>query len=195
MFSFWLQGMLERLRSRRDRLLFRWHTSDKGHFGFGAMMLVPVTALGFLVQFARSDHIERQAAGMRQRDLRCLAENVYHEARGEPLRGQHAVAEVTLNRVASDEFPATVCEVVFEQRLDVQRRRYVGAFSWTELDRLRRPHGDAWQLALEVATAAYDGQEPGVVPDALYYHADAIEPRWAGEKQVVATIGNHIFYR
>jgi spore germination cell wall hydrolase CwlJ-like protein len=46
--------------------------------------------------------------------LRCLALNIYHEARSEPRAGQIAVASVTLNRVKSKRFPGTVCDVVMQ---------------------------------------------------------------------------------
>jgi spore germination cell wall hydrolase CwlJ-like protein len=130
----------------------------------------------------------------RQADLMCLARNVYHEARGEPTAGQHAVAEVTLNRVASRQFPATVCEVVYEKRFDVKRNRLVGAFSWTEFDWVSKPKGIAWERAVRSAEAVYDKQQDPTVKGALFYHADSIEPRWAKEKNQVAKIGSHIFY-
>ena len=43
----------------------------------------------------------------------CLALNVFHEARGEFIPGQYAVALVTLNRAEHD--PAKVCDVVFKR--------------------------------------------------------------------------------
>jgi len=46
-----------------------------------------------------------------------------------------------MNRVGSASFPSPVCDVVHEQRWDSLRGRYVGAFSWTELESLRRPRG------------------------------------------------------
>lgn len=177
-----------------DKLLFAWCATDKSHLGFFVMLLLPFVVLGALVRFAHADRIERNAAQHRAAELRCLADNIFHEARGEPLAGQHAVAEVTLNRVASARFPDTVCGVVHEKRLDVLRRRYVGAFSWTELDSRHPARGPAWQRALEVARAAYDRTEPSRVPGALYYHAERIEPSWAADKQRIAKIGNHIFY-
>ena len=69
------------------------------------------------------------------------------------------------------------------------------AFSWTELDSLGQPHGAAWQQALVVATAVYDGKHEPTVPNALYYHAKYIKPRWAKPNRRVATIGSHVFYR
>ena len=50
----------------------------------------------------------------REKQLECLAKNIYFEARNEPFVGQFAVALVTLNRVNDTDFPNTVCEVVYE---------------------------------------------------------------------------------
>ena len=118
----------------------------------------------------------REAKHRRAVDLRCLAENVYFEARGEPLHGQFAVAEVTLNRTRSRHFPHTVCEVVHESRFDTLRKRLVAHFSWTELpDLLAEPReGPAWDQAMNVAKAAYDSTYAPVVPGALFYHATCI---------------------
>lgn len=176
----------------RARLLFYWL---KDNVGFMLMLGLPIGALGFIFHFAYADHLRAELARQRKADLQCLAENVYHEARGEPLAGQYAVAEVTLNRVASSFFPDTVCEVVYEARWDPLRRRRVAAFSWTELPVTRTPRGAAWREAMGAATAVYDRVHAPVVPNALFYHATSIDPYWAGTKRSVATIGNHIFYR
>jgi spore germination cell wall hydrolase CwlJ-like protein len=165
--------------------------------GFGWLVLpaLPIAALGCIVHVAYSDHMRSEAARRRHVDLHCLAQNVYFEARGEPPTGQRAVAEVTLNRVASPRFPDRICEVVHEVRWDPLRRRRVAAFSWTEQPDPPTPGGVAWRRALSAATAVYDQASPPVVSGALFYHATSIEPYWARAKQSVATIGNHVFYR
>jgi spore germination cell wall hydrolase CwlJ-like protein len=159
------------------------------------MLAVPVLVFAGIARFAYADHVRRVAVEQRRIDIRCLAENVYYEGRGESIAGQHAIAEVTLNRVESAQFPDTVCDVVHEQRWDVLRKRYVGAFSWTELDQVRRPQGQAWQRALAAATAVYDKEAAPRAEGALFYHATSIEPAWAKTKQRVAKIGNHVFYK
>jgi spore germination cell wall hydrolase CwlJ-like protein len=159
------------------------------------MLALPVLMLAGIGRFAYADHVRRVAAEQRHIDLRCLAENVYYEGRGESVAGQHAIAEVTLNRVASTQFPDTVCDVVHEQRWDVVRKRYVGAFSWTELDHVRRPQGQAWERAFAAATAVYDREAALRAEGALFYHATSIEPAWAKTKERVARIGNHVFYK
>jgi spore germination cell wall hydrolase CwlJ-like protein len=195
-----VRALLERWLTR---ISFAWHCLDKGAAAFYAMLPLPFVLLVSLGYFLTQDHHERvvaaavasEHAASRDAELRCLAENVYYEARGEPLAGQYAVAEVTMNRVASSLFPKSVCEVVHEKRWDARRRRDVGAFSWTEIDSLGRPRGAAWHEAREVATAVYDGTHAPSVPNALYYHAKYIKPSWARPSRRVATIGSHVFYR
>ena len=188
-----------RLADTWQSLVFYWHTTDKGGvafaFSLAAMLAVPILMLAGLARFAYADHVRRVADEQRRTDLWCLAENVYHEGRGEPLAGQQAIAEVTLNRVASAQFPDTVCDVVHEQRWDSVRKRYVGAFSWTELDSLRPPRGQAWERAFAAAQAVYDKEATLRADGALFYHSTSIEPRWARTKERVAKIGNHVFYR
>ncbi len=129
------------------------------------------------------------------REIHCLALNVYHEARGEPKAGQYAVAEVTMNRVASKRFPDTVCDVVYEERWDRIRKRYVGAFSWTELATKPASEGKAWKLAMEVAEETYKESVESQVDGALFYHAKRIRPSWARKKARVGRVGRHIFYK
>jgi len=175
-------------------LRFRWYTLDKGGLFFFLALALVVVAFAGIMGFAYVDHAKRAAAEQRRVDLACLAENVYREARGEPLAGQYAVAEVTMNRVASPLFPDTVCGVVHESRFDPVRKRQVGAFSWTELDSLRRPSGLAWERAMAVASTVYDSSEAPYVDGALFYHATRVTPAWARSKVQVARIGRHIFY-
>jgi spore germination cell wall hydrolase CwlJ-like protein len=175
-----------------------WRVGDKDNLAFLAMLLLPIIVLGCIVYFAYSDQTTARidAAQKRALDLRCLAENIYFEARGEPLRGQYAIAEVTMNRVASPNFPDTVCEVVHDTRWDRFRRRLVAHFSWTKfLVRSEQPTGPAWEKAMIVATNVYDNTYTPIVPTALYYHATNVHPYWADSKRPIATIGNHVFYR
>jgi len=180
-------------RWRRDLLDF-WFIREKENLVFFAVFGLAIAVIGSMVYFVYADHLRLRWQQQRQADLMCLARNVYHEARGEPTAGQHAVAEVTLNRVASRQFPGTVCDVVYEKRFDSKRNRLVGAFSWTELDSISKPTGLAWRRAVKAAEAIYDKQQEPTVKGALFYHSDSIEPSWAREKKQVATIGSHMFY-
>ena len=169
-----------------------WYTRDKSRLAFAAGVFAVLLAipLGFSALIAQAQQ-DRQV-GL---DLRCLTLNVYHEARGESVAGQYAVAEVTLNRVASDRFPDTICEVVHEQRWDRIRKRHVGAFSWTELELTADVNGPAYKTASRVAKDVYYRRNDPRVEGALFYHASYIRPSWARAKHKVATIGQHIFYK
>jgi N-acetylmuramoyl-L-alanine amidase len=117
-------------------------------------------------------------------DIYCLAKNIYYEARGEPLEGQIAVAQVTLNRVASEAFHNTVCGVVYAHK----------QFSWT-LDKDRKIRDrKAWSDAVDLAAAVLNKSIHLPYFPALYFHTPQVNPRWNRGKRVVARIGNHIFY-
>lgn len=185
---------------RRRRLALYWLIGDKSNLAFFAVLAIPLAIVGLILHFAFAskaalDGSRLEAARQRAIDLRCLAENIYFEARGESLQGQFAIAEVTMNRLASPHFPDTICEVVHDTRWDRVRRRLVAHFSWTAFELRSEPTGPAWDQAMEVATAVYDNHYTPVMPSALFYHATYVHPYWANSKRVVAKIGNHIFYR
>lgn len=127
--------------------------------------------------------------------LQCLALNIYYEARGESAAGQVAVGEVTMNRVRSGIYPSTVCNVVYQKNWDPLRRRYVGAFSWTEFDRVPPPRGQEWEHAWTVAENVYYGRYSATLDGATLYHAARIRPSWARNREPVARVGRHVFYR
>jgi len=189
----------------RRRLAWYWFASAREHLPLLAMLGLPILGLAGIVIFACMNTtriepdqvVQREAtrAHRRESDLQCLAENVYFEARGEPLQGQYAVAEVTLNRTRAQNFPHTICAVVHEMRWDANRRRFVADFSWTELGALSPDDGPAWKRAMTVASAAYDDEHDSIVPGALFYHSTSVRPGWARTRTQVAKIGNHVFYR
>lgn len=179
------------------RLAAWWFRVDKEAIVFlgvlGALVALFGSALGGVAAYKEALHAKALAA--EKQTLTCLARNVYFEARGEPLAGQYAVAEVTMNRKASPRYPDTVCEVVHQKRWDAIRGRYVGAFSWTEFDALDEPSGEEWEQAWKIAEAVYYGRAAPKLEGALFFHATYIRPSWAKEKQTVARIGRHVFYR
>ena len=190
----WLWRAIRRMALFRYTLRYSWYGWEKENLAFFGLLGGGITLLGSFGWFAYADHARLVAAERRQADLTCLAQNIYFEARGEPLEGQYAVAEVTMNRVASPHYPDSVCEVVHQRHWSARSRRYVGAFSWTELDSLPRPQGPAWQRTRSIAEAVYDGRHTPTVAGALFYHADYVQPDWASNMKPVAEIGGHIFY-
>ena len=122
------------------------------------------------------------------RDVRCLAENVYYEARGESLKGQVAVAKVTLNRL-NEGYANSVCGVV----------KQGCQFSWVCNNMIGRPFGPAWSQAVGVALVTLNEKQRIEDPTngASHFHATYIEwqPGWRRVQESVRHIGNHVFYR
>lgn len=122
----------------------------------------------------------------------CLSQAIYHEARGEPVLGQIAVAEVILNRRDSGAYPATVCGVVEQgtgERNMCQFSYYCDGLSDAIAD------DAAWDKAGRVARVMLDGAPRRLTMGAMFYHTQAVEPYWADEFYETAEIGAHIFYR
>jgi N-acetylmuramoyl-L-alanine amidase len=169
-------------------LRYSWQALDKGPLLVVVVIGLVVAGLGY---FMRSAYTEKT----RIQDLACLAFNVYFEARGEPVAGQYAVAEVTMNRVASRRYPDTICGVVHQKNWDPLRKRYVSAFSWTELDERPSREDETFRQAWAVAEDVYYGRHVPTLKGATHYHAAYIRPSWARGNKPVARIGSHIFYK
>ena len=100
-----------------------------------------------------------------------------------------------MNRKASPLYPKTVCAVVYQKNWDPLRNRYVGAFSWTESVALDAPAGPAWQRAVRIAEEVYFQRRSPALPGVLYFHATYVRPDWSRDRERVARIGRHVFYR
>jgi len=132
-------------------------------------------------------------AQMRQAQLDCLARNIYHEAGYEPFEGKVAVAQVTINRAESGEFPGDICKVVYQK--NVVYEKVMCQFSWyCEGPSAMKPmNGPVYTESMEVAKKVLlEGFRLPDLKNALYFHGDYIQPGW--NKKPVAKIGHHIFY-
>jgi len=129
-----------------------------------------------------------------KKNLECLALNIYREGGYEPIEGKIAIAQVTLNRVESPDFPNDICGVVYQKNRVVSK--VVCQFSWyCDVTHRNRPiNPKAYQNSYEVAKKVYlEGFRLDGLKDALYYHADYVNPRWKLER--ISQIGTHIFYK
>lgn len=123
-------------------------------------------------------------------ELTCLAEALYHEARGESLAGQVAVAEVILNRVDDAAFPGSVCGVVKQGNARGCQFSYICD---GKPDRVREP--GAYARVAKIAKAMLDGAPRGLTDGATYFHTPAVRPTWSKRFTRTTRIGSHIFYR
>lgn len=120
-------------------------------------------------------------------ELRCLAGAVYFEARGEPLAGQLAVAQVIINRTEDPRFPKSYCSVVAQP----------GQFSFMRGSHMPaiRTGSAAWERAIAVAQIADKGLWESQAGEAVFFHAKYVRPSWSQRKTRLAQIDTHIFYR
>jgi spore germination cell wall hydrolase CwlJ-like protein len=120
------------------------------------------------------------------REMECLANAVYFEARSEPIEGQLAVAEVVLNRAASGRYPTDLCSVITQK----------AQFSF--IRRGRFPHADrgseAWRKAVAIASIARQKLAANLPSSVLWYHATYVSPKWGKRLTKQTQIGLHIFY-
>jgi spore germination cell wall hydrolase CwlJ-like protein len=135
------------------------------------LALLTVTPLAMAQTTSRHD----------QAQLECLAQNIYYEARGESLKGQVAVANVVMNRIAYG-FAKTPCGVINQRN----------QFSWVR-HHPKITNIDLYERVKQIARTVYFAKVVDITHGALYYHAKYVNPHWPYAR--VTTIGNHIFYK
>jgi len=130
----------------------------------------------------------------RDRQLECLARNVYFEAGKEPFEGKVAVAQVTINRSESGKFPTDICAVVYQKTVFAER--VVCQFTWycENSGPNRSIYKEMYNESYEVAKRVLlEGYRLPSLREAIYYHATYVTPNWG--KPRIVQIGNHIFYK
>jgi len=130
----------------------------------------------------------------REKQLDCLAINIYREAGHEPFEGKVAVGQVTMNRVVDGRFGKDVCGVVYQK--NVVMERVICQFSWAcdSVHRNRPVNKPAYTESYEVAKKVLlEGFRLDIMKKAMYYHADYVNPNWKLEK--IGKIGRHVFYK
>ena len=130
-----------------------------------------------------------------RKQIKCLAEAIYFEARSESEQGQTAVAQVVLNRLKNPTYPNTTCGVVYQNKHKRNRcqfsfacdgipERITDKRAWTDAQALaNRMLGDKKTLYMSAIGAS------------THYHATYVRPRWARKMTKMEKIGRHIFYR
>jgi spore germination cell wall hydrolase CwlJ-like protein len=161
-----------------------------------AFLVQHLTTQKFAVLKERNGYYSKDIVSIktRERQLECLAINIYREAGYEPFEGKVAVAQVTMNRVATGKFGDDVCGVVYQKNIIMEK--VVCQFSWAcDSTHRNRPIGkEAYNESYEVAKKVLlEGFRLDVLKDALFYHATYVNPRWNLEK--IGIIGQHIFYK
>lgn len=158
----------------------------------------PSITASVLAQYVEDGYLptsRRVEIAINERD--CLAQAIYHEARGESADGQLAVANIIVNRALSRRYPSSLCGVIY-QNADKGRYRCQFTFACdgradTPTERRAWAHSQA--LAQKVYARYAQGKSLGMLPkSALFYHTTSVRPNWAYTYSRVAQIGAHIFY-
>ena len=161
---------------------------------FCRLRLAPLALVGLLLSL-----LWALPAGAREPDfttytheLKCLATAIYFEARGEPVAGQKAVAQVVLNRVKDERYPKTVCGVVYQNA--ERRNRCQFSFACDGKSDIPK-EAAAWKRARNLAADCLrDPPSTWVLGEATLYHARYVSPSWAPKVTLVSSIGQHLFY-
>lgn len=130
---------------------------------------------------------------VRERQLGCLAKNIYYEAGNEPFEGKAAVAQVVLNRVDSGRFPSDICGVIYQKNKVYEK--VLCQFSWfcSQATMIKPINKATYNESMEVAKKVLlEGFRLPALKNALFYHASYIDPKW--QRKRITQIGLHIFY-
>jgi spore germination cell wall hydrolase CwlJ-like protein len=115
------------------------------------------------------------------KDIKCLTDNIYFEARGESQKGMEAVAYVTLNRVIDSRFPNNICGVVYQP----------SQFSWVKMN-LKVTDQKSYTKAKDIALKVLEDKELKNDPTngSIYFENIRIQK----PKRTKLIIGNHSFH-
>lgn len=156
-----------------------------------------VTSDSLLAYVAAGYQPTAQRVAVADTERECLAQAIYHEARGESATGQLAVANVIVNRARSSKFPSSLCGVVY-QNADKGKYRCQFTFACDGRDDTpgeRRAWARSQDLARQIYADFATGEDIGVLPrSALYYHTTAVSPSWSNTFARLAVVDSHIFY-
>ena len=126
------------------------------------------------------------------KQMSCLAEALYFEARGEPITGQLAVGEVILNRVEDSRYPGSICKVINQGT----GRRFACQFTYTCDGKLETVHErKAYEMALKLSKILTTTHDRKLTKGSTHYHSNYVNPKWSTKFERVAKYGRHIFYK
>lgn len=160
-----------------------------------AFTVESVTSTKFQVLKERSGYYHQDivSAKEREKQLDCLAINIYREAGHEDFEGKVGVAQVVMNRVGHPGFPKDICGVVYQKNIVMEK--VVCQFSWhcEGKNNVKTVNKAAYEESYEVAKKVLlEKFRLDILGNAIYYHADYVNPKW--NKEFIVKIGHHKFY-
>lgn len=166
----------------------------------GTLSAIAVCSMSLVAYAEVNAYQEELAIAEYEEQHQCLALNLYHEARSDSKLGQKAVGFVTLNRVYAERYPSTICDVVYQARVDSNGSpiRNQCQFSWWCDGKSDEPRDSTmWEEVQGVAHEVMN--EYGIVEDftegATMYHASYVNPYWTSSYEKTVRIDTHVFYK
>ena len=132
--------------------------------------------------------VVKKQMSFKEREIKCLADNIFHEASGEDHHGKQAVGFVTMNRVKSKLFPKTVCGVVY------QKYKRVCQFSWV-CSNAHKYNSRQYAESMKIAQKIYSKSLHDITYGSLFFHNAYVYPNWASQMEYTVAYGMHIFYK
>tara|TARA_R110000803_G_scaffold78073_2_gene143074 strand:+ start:4409 stop:4954 length:546 start_codon:yes stop_codon:yes gene_type:complete len=173
-----------------------WSSESKYYIPFHMCIM----ALTFLATLFIT--LELKASAIGESDRVCLAQNIYFESANQPEVGRMAVAQVVINRVYDDQFPDSICGVVYQSytrenwKGDIVPILHKCQFSWYCDGKSDVPtDSQTWSEALDLADSIMSYMAFDVTSGALYYHTTSVDPYWNDYLTPTVTINDHIFYK
>ena len=169
----------------------------KGILGSYLMGILTGVLFMFFMFFPNNAHASDENG-----EILCLAQNIYFESGNQPMVGQIAVSHVVLNRVESNLYPDTICEVIHQGETYINWKGNIlpvrdrCQFSWYCDGKSDEPvDSKTWIASILLARRILDGEWSDVTEGATHYHADWAHPFWADSLKRTTTIDNHLFYK
>ena len=172
--------------------------------------IIIATAAASLVSLCSQPEVQWSGRGLLHppliadaKQIDCLATMIYGEARGETRLGQVAVAHTAMNRAVK----RSVCDVVLAPKQysvfnNNPELRAAAMSTLIEPNQKNSVDEASWANALSVAHDVYLGKVADPTNGATFYVADKVMkakryryPKWTKQYKVVATIGNHRFFK
>jgi N-acetylmuramoyl-L-alanine amidase len=158
------------------------------------MLIKLLVALLLLI----STSVANQGIDKLTQDLLCLTANVYFEAGSETVKGQEAVAKVTINRSRHKLYRNGICNVVFAKK----QFSWVHQQPWSKIEIALNglaPSNNklevlAYHRSMIVAYRVLKIGSSAVSDDTVSYHATYVKPAWVKKYTKTAKIGRHLFY-
>ena len=153
-----------------------------------------------LLQVSKAENIVENSVTLetflQEKEVQCLAKNIYFESRGEPKEGMVAVGIVTINRTDHPSYPDSICGVV-NHKTKMSNGKTVCQFSWVcRKNNQPRKSDPLWEESVKIAKQLLTGKFDfwqAKYENAYSFHNTSVSPKWNLKK--VARVGRHIFYR